>query len=212
MMEQATLGDLFLRGGWVMWPLLIFSILTWAVVFERAVILVSLRWKLSNVIDSLMRALRSGGDLTSAKNLCEAQKPLVADTFLGAMETTKGKDAAERVTERNRQRLMAYLKKNLWMLGTIASASPFIGLLGTVIGIVRAFHNMAEKGTGGFSVVAAGISEALIATAAGLVVAIVALLAYNIFMTLSNQTLASLKIGLEEILDQSFEKPHQHVG
>ena len=100
--------------------------------------------------------------------------------------------------------MMAYLRKHLWILGTIATSSPFIGLLGTVIGIVRAFHEMGEKGAGGFNVVASGISEALVATAAGLIVAIVALISYNILVTAANQTIAGLKLTLEELLDHSF--------
>jgi biopolymer transport protein ExbB len=67
----------------------------------------------------------------------------------------------------------------LWILGTIGSSAPFIGLFGTVVGIIRAFQDMAEHGAGGFEVVAAGISEALVATAAGLFVAIIALLFFN---------------------------------
>jgi biopolymer transport protein ExbB len=73
------------------------------------------------------------------------------------------------------------MKKNLWILGTVASSAPFIGLLGTVIGIIKAFENMAVVGTGGFTVVAAGISEALVATALGLGIAIIALIFYNYF-------------------------------
>jgi biopolymer transport protein ExbB len=101
---------------------------------------------------------------------------------------------------------MGYLKKNLWILGTIGSASPFVGLLGTVVGIIRAFHDMAEKGAGGFTVVAAGISEALIATGAGLIVAIVALLTYNIFINAANQTISGMKLTLDELLDLSHDK------
>src|SRR5438094_4201896 len=67
------------------------------------------------------------------------------------------------------------------MLGTIGSAAPFIGLFGTVMGIIRAFHHMAIAGTGGFAVVAGGISEALIATALGLAVGIIAVVCYNYF-------------------------------
>ena len=117
----------------------------------------------------------------------------------------KTREQAERITERNRVRMAGNLKKNLWVLGTIGSASPFIGLLGTVVGIVRAFHSMAEQGAGGFSVVAAGISEALVATAAGLIVAIIALITYNIFVTAANQTMSGIKLTLEELLDYSFE-------
>jgi biopolymer transport protein ExbB len=73
------------------------------------------------------------------------------------------------------------LRSYLWVLGTVASSSPFIGLFGTVVGILRSFQEMAKQGTGGFAVVAAGISEALVATAAGILIAVIALIAYNAF-------------------------------
>lgn len=200
-----SLGEMFLRGGWVMWPLLIFSVLTWAVVLERAFIFLTLKPRLTRLAESLNQSLKAG-DVAAARQICHTEKPYIGDIFLGTLENKQSREKAERVTERNRVRMMGYLKKNLWILGTIGSASPFIGLLGTVVGIVRAFHNMAEKGAGGFSVVAGGISEALIATAAGLVVAIVALLTYNIFVTAANQTLTGLKLTLEELLDHTYEK------
>ena len=188
-----------------MWPLLIFSVLTWAVVLERAFVLFTARMKYFGLMEKLSRTLETG-DFSAARKLCSETSSVVSNVFLGAMDKEKGKEAAQRVTERNATRVMSYLKKNLWILGTIASASPFVGLLGTVVGIVRAFHEMAEKGAGGFSVVAGGISEALVATAAGLIVAIVALLTYNMFMTFSNQTMSTLRLGLEELLDTTFDK------
>ena len=124
---------------------------------------------------------------------------------MGAIDNKRSRDFSERTVERSRLRLMGYLKKNLWILGTIGSASPFVGLLGTVVGIVRAFQDMAEKGAGGFSVVAAGISEALIATGAGLIVAIVALITYNIFVTAANQTISGMKLTLDELLELAHD-------
>jgi len=200
-----NLGELFLRGGWVMWPLLVFSILTWAVVLERAFVFFTLRPKLARLGESILSSLRSG-DAAAAKQICHSSPAQISEVFMGTLDTRRSRESAERLTDRNRARLMAYFKKNLWVLGTIGSASPFIGLLGTVIGIVRAFHSMSEKGAGGFAVVSAGISEALIATAAGLIVAIIALITYNIFVTAANQTLGGLKLTLEEMLDQSFDK------
>lgn len=196
-------GELFLKGGWVMWPLLIFSVLTWAVVLERTFVFLSLRPRLARITQSVMQSLQAG-DANAARQMCLATKPYLSEIFLGTLDPKRPREAAERLTERNRVRFVGQLKKNLWILGTIGSASPFIGLLGTVVGIVRAFHSMAEKGAGGFSVVAGGISEALIATAAGLIVAIVALLTYNIFVTAANQTVSGLKLTLEELLDYSY--------
>ena len=195
--------DLFVTGGWVMWPLLVFSVLTWTIVIERAYVYLTLKPKLNQLADSLSQSL-SSGDLDTAKQICHSQKPHVAQVFQGTLDHKLSRQDAERVTERNRLHLMAYYKKHLWILGTIGSSAPFVGLLGTVVGIVRAFHDMAEQGAGGFSVVAGGISEALIATAAGLIVAIIALLTYNVFVNAANQTLSALKLTLDEILDQSF--------
>jgi hypothetical protein len=101
------------------------------------------------------------------------------------------------------------LKKYLGLLATVAGVAPFIGLFGTVLGIIRAFHDIAAKGFGGPSVVAAGIAEALIATAAGLFVAIPTLIAFNYFVGASNQLMVrvenfsldlflGLLLGLEE--------------
>jgi len=73
------------------------------------------------------------------------------------------------------------LKCHLWALGTVGTISPFVGLFGTVVGIRSAFTAMAAAGTGGFAVVANGISEALVATAAGIFVAIEAVVLYNYF-------------------------------
>ncbi len=79
------------------------------------------------------------------------------------------------------------LEGRLAMLGTIASAAPFVGLLGTVIGIIRAFHTISLNTGGGMASVAGGISEALFATAAGLAVAIPASMIYNYYTHQSNR-------------------------
>jgi biopolymer transport protein ExbB len=93
------------------------------------------------------------------------------------------------------------LKRNLWILGTVASSAPFIGLLGTVIGIIKSFESMAIAGTGGFAVVAAGISEALVATALGLAVAIIALIFYNYFQTRISSVNGLFRIQVAKVVE-----------
>jgi biopolymer transport protein ExbB len=203
---NASLAQIFVKGGWVMWPLLIFSIVTWAVVLERAIVFLTLRPRLTRLAQSILHSVKKG-DLASARQVCVNERPYVSEIFQSALDTRRTKESAERVTDRNRARLIGYMKRNLWILGTIGSASPFVGLLGTVMGIMNAFHKIGENGAGGFNNVSAGISEALIATAAGLIVAIIALLTYNIFVTAANQTLGTIKITLDEVLDFSFDKP-----
>lgn len=200
----SSLGEMFAKGGWVMWPLLLLSVISWAVILERIYTYLTVRPRLLQLAQSLLQSLKTG-DVQAAKQLCLSQKTAVGEVFLPALDRSRSREATERVTERRKIEMATYLRRNLWILGTIGSASPFIGLLGTVVGIIRAFHDMAHKGTGGFSVVAGGISEALIATGAGLVVAIVSLLSYNAFVTVSNQTASRIKLSLDEIIDSVFE-------
>lgn len=88
-------------------------------------------------------------------------------------------ESVARALERQSQREAASLKKGLAVLATVASTSPFVGLLGTVMGIVNSFQSMAQSGSGGLGTVSAGIAEALITTAFGLLVAIPAVMLYN---------------------------------
>src|SRR5581483_12268348 len=79
------------------------------------------------------------------------------------------------------QRLQTLLQRRLWIFGTLSFISPLIGLLGTVLGVIRSFRDLAISGSGGPTIVAAGISEALVATAGGIAVAITAAVIYNYF-------------------------------
>jgi biopolymer transport protein ExbB len=99
----------------------------------------------------------------------------------------------------NRQRLrdlLVLVEQRLAILGTIANAAPFIGLLGTVVGIIRAFHSISMNTGGGISMVAGGISEALISTAAGLAVAIPSSMLYNYYTYLSQRIADDAEIDL----------------
>jgi biopolymer transport protein ExbB len=92
------------------------------------------------------------------------------------------------------------LKRYLWALGTVGSSAPFVGLFGTVVGILKAFQSMSVAGTGGFKVVSSGIAAALVATAAGLLIAIYAVIAYNYFVSRVNGIAMQYKLYSEEFL------------
>lgn len=102
---------------------------------------------------------------------------------------------AERVHEANVLRATELLRARLPILATLGALSPFIGLFGTVVGIMHAFAEVARQKGAGIEVVGAGISEALICTAAGLAVAVLAVLAYNIFTTQMRHFLAGLDLS-----------------
>ena len=101
-----------------------------------------------------------------------------------------------------RRRWRARCERYVWLLGTVGSLAPFIGLFGTVLGIIRAFESMAATGSGGFAVVAAGISEALIATAGGLLVGVLSIFAYNAFMVRIGNLSALWREWTDELLVQ----------
>ena len=93
------------------------------------------------------------------------------------------------------------LKGAIWILATTGVSAPFIGLLGTVIGIIKSFQSMAVEGSGVFTVVAGGISEALVATALGLAVAIIAVIFYNYFNTKLERIETAMTIGSDRVID-----------
>lgn len=194
-----------------MYPLLICSLLVWAVVFERLWRYRKLGEELRSFhLEALNTLLRN--EWESLRSLCSRHPSLPTSRLISAaLERLSAKDERLRerwqeALERRRQLVNQELRQNLWILGTIGSSAPFIGLFGTVVGILRSFQDMAQKGSGGFAVVAAGISESLVATAAGIVVAVVAVVAYNAFQTRLNHLVLTIKIHAEEfaeILDAS---------
>ena len=93
------------------------------------------------------------------------------------------------------------LEKYTSIVGTIGSTAVYIGLFGTVLGIIRAFHDISKSGSGGISVVINGISEALVCTAAGLCVAVPAVMAYNYFTKKIDSFISDMELSASEIMD-----------
>lgn len=179
------LVEIIRRGALATYPLILLSVISVAVVLERL-------WSLRNIgsitlrmVDSILEPVKNGQkDLAIAICRQNSQSP-AARIFLSvlARRESEGFETAKAFAEESMFEETQGLRKHLWILGTVASSAPFIGLLGTVVGIIKSFENMAVVGTGGFTVVAAGISEALVATALGLAVAIIAVMFYNYFQT-----------------------------
>jgi len=178
-LDAKMILELLNQGGLTVYPLAVGSILALWILLERM-------WRFSGIDrgtrkltqDTIEKLVRR--DLAGARGLCEASKAPIAKIFLEAMRWRNiALEDLERVIATSRQEAASSLKRGLWVVGTIGSLAPYVGLFGTVVGIIRAFQDMAEHGAGGFEVVAAGISEALVATAAGLFVAIIALLFFN---------------------------------
>ena len=193
-----------IQSGWIAtYPLIAFSVVTVSIIFERV-------WSLRNLVNDTL-ALSGAlcptiekGEFGEALDAAKASVATPAGRIFADVLDRHTHDSLEYLsdlTEDKRFEELEALKGPLWVLATVGSSAPFIGLFGTVIGIVKAFHNMAVMGSGGFSVVAAGISEALIATALGLGVAIVAVVFYNYFQTRIERIEAAMTIACNRVLD-----------
>jgi len=197
-----------------LWIIAACSILAVAAALERVIALWGFSGKAGALADAVGRALFRG-DLDDARAQCERSGSPAAEVFLAALvglgtrpSGLAGRPApeptAERLgaaVERERQRTGLKLKRGLWILATVGATAPFIGLFGTVVGIMSAFQQMAQTGQGGFAVVAAGISEALITTAAGIAVAVLAVVLYNAINTHVQRLTLQLRLLTEEYLE-----------
>jgi biopolymer transport protein ExbB len=178
-MDAGTLLHMLNQAWITTYPMAVASVIALAVIFERWWRYRGLERGTRDLTRRLVDLL-ARGDLSAARALCEASTTPAGAIFLEGLKWRNiALEDLQSVLSTSRNESVTELRRGLWILGTIGSLAPFVGLFGTVIGIMRAFHQMATEGSGGFAVVAAGISEALIATAAGLGVAIFALGFYN---------------------------------
>src|SRR5512133_1943986 len=192
-----------------MWVIVACSIIALGVAIERAIALWGFTARARGLADAVSRALYRG-DLEDARAQCDRSGSPAADVFLAAL-VARGRaggrasppapDKIMAAVERERQQVNQKLRRNLWILGTVGATAPFVGLLGTVVGIMHAFRQMALAGQGGFAIVAAGISEALVTTAGGIAVAIEAVVIYNFLNVHVGKLALQLKLLTEEFLE-----------
>lgn len=171
-----------LGAEWVMWLLVILSVVVVAIVLERAYYLLTTRDDVASLKAALLKLLRAN-DLEGAKKRLKASKSFEARIALAGLDAADdGSASAEERMEGESALSKLAMERNLAFVGTVGNNAPFVGLLGTVIGIIRAFHELdASQGQ-----VSAGlmseIGEALVATAIGLLVAIPAVAFFNLFL------------------------------
>ncbi len=199
MIERVKSAMVGLGAGWVLVLMLVLSVVSLAVMLERAWLYWSLRDDIPALMRDLGRLLR-GGDLEGARRRLEASPSAEAAVVIaGIVEAGMGQEAAEEAMAGASALQRLKLEKRLAFLGTLGNNAPFIGLLGTVIGIVGAFDELGkvknQTMTAAASVapeqVMANIAEALVATAIGLLVAIPAVAAFNAFQRVVRATLSN---------------------
>jgi biopolymer transport protein ExbB len=199
LIERVKSAMVGLGTGWILVLMLFLSIVSLAIMLERA----WLYWSLRDDVDELMRdlgRLLRGGDLAGARQRLEASRSAEAAVVVaGLVEADRGVGAAEEAMEGASALQRLKLEKRLAFLGTLGNNAPFIGLLGTVIGIVAAFDELSKvkmAASAGSTQLApeavmARISEALVATAIGILIAIPAVAAFNAFQRVVRGTVAN---------------------
>lgn len=143
------------------------------------------------------------GDLRLARQDCEKLSPGLRTVFAAGLDRALGKTRGDppMAMRREERRALGRLRSLIWILGSVGALMPFVGLLGTVLGVMASFHSIGESAASGFDVVATGISQALIATAAGLFVALEAVILYNVLQNAVAAQGRELSLLVDETLE-----------
>ena len=202
-MEGLSVLDMIHQGAIVTYPLIVMSMVTITIICERLWALRGLVANSLRIASAVVGPLQKGNFNAAFSAAQEHHKAPAGRVFRDVISQQDGEslEYLAEVAEDRRFEEVEALKGGIWVLGTVGVSAPFIGLLGTVIGIIKSFHSMAMAGSGGFAVVAGGISEALVATALGLAVAIVAVIFYNYFHTKLERIEAVMTIGSDRLLE-----------
>jgi len=198
--------QLISNGGVTMYVLILCSIISIAIIIERSLYY----YRRSGVkredfmadIKSQLSHDSSRHAMSSCISICkDANTPFADVVCIGLNAYGKGEKEISSSMDRSIVVETNMLSRFTSVVGTIGSTAVYIGLFGTVLGIIRAFHDISKTGSGGISVVINGISEALICTAAGLCVAVPAVIAYNYFINKIDNFIADMELCASETLD-----------
>jgi biopolymer transport protein ExbB/TolQ len=205
-MEQ--IWELLVHSYGAMGIVMAFSVIAVAVAIERAIAQWKFVTRARNLGETVTRCLARGA-FEEGRSACERSRSPVADVFLVGYERL-GRAKSEHVAtavHRERLRVNQDLRARMWMLGTIGATAPFVGLFGTVVGIMKAMGSFKADEEVKFTMVSGPISEALIVTAAGILVAVEAVVLFNFFSQRANRIATEMKLLTDEFLELLLENP-----
>jgi biopolymer transport protein ExbB len=198
--QQKLTGFAMMGATWIMWLLVALSVGGVAVAIERAIYLIRTSENVRRLKQQILALLRQG-DLAEARARLARSRSHVAGIISAALaDPGDGTASAEERMNGATQLAKLRMEKRLAFLGTLGSNAPFIGLLGTVIGIIRAFHELNSAAGQVTSGLMAEVGEALVATAIGILVALPAIAFYNAFQRIIKARLARTQAFGNEIL------------
>ena len=201
-----SLIEMALKGGWIMIPLLLLSIL--------AIYIFGERWwairKASQIDENFMRNIHDyihEGKIKAAINLCQSQETPIARLIEKGIERIgRPLNDIQTAVENMGNVEVARLEKGLPMLATIAGGAPMIGFLGTVIGMIQAFYNMSQAGSNvDITLLSGGIYTAMVTTVAGLIVGIIAYFGYNYLVARIDNIVYKMESNTIEFMDLLHE-------
>jgi len=197
--------ELYLKGGFMMWPILFFFVLGLAISLERAWNLTRASVNTRKFMAKIQTALKEGG-VDAAKEVCENTRGPVASIFhAGLSRVEHGIDQVEKAIMNAGSIEMAFLEKGLVWLATVISVAPMLGFTGTVWGMVQAFEDIAAANDISPTIVANGISVALLTTLFGLIVAIIIQFLHNIFVSRIDNLIIDMEESSVELVDTLIE-------
>ena len=199
------MDDLFNDGGWAMWPIAFLLVFGVAIALERLYTLSQAAIDAAGFFEQLEHTMRSGGVKQAAQLCSETRGPVASVLHTGLLRMHRGVDNVEKAIENAGAVQMAFLERGMVWLSTVANLAPMVGFLGTVSGMIGAFQAIKVAGDVEPSLVAGGISEALITTAAGLVVGIIIQFCYNFFSSRIDKIIADMQEHTAGFIDVLIE-------
>jgi biopolymer transport protein ExbB/TolQ len=202
MFAGKTIWQILQTGGFTMYILLFCSILSVTILFERIIYYrKQSKTKRAEFMTRIERALK-GNNIQRATEICkETLTPFSNVVYCGLELLGHHKKEISNAMEREITIETAKLERYTSIVGTIGNTAVYIGLFGTVLGIIRAFHDIAAAGAGGMSIVIGGVAEALVCTATGLFVAIPAVIAFNYFTRKVESFIDDMELCASELID-----------
>src|SRR5439155_4115644 len=165
---------------------------------ERALFLRGFAAKARELHEQVVRALLRG-DAAIALHECDRSHVATAALYRAAFDRAQRPDRVADAVDRARREVIQALRSPLWVLGTLGAVMPFVGLFGTVVGVLGSFRQIGVTGQSGFAVVAPPLSEALVTTAAGIAVAVEAVVIFNIFQARISKDAFDLTLRADEL-------------
>lgn len=200
------LVEYFQKGGPMMWPLLILAIVGLAIVFERLITLFVRAGNPSKIAEKVIELFETEGMEDAVEYLRRNPNPVAKVILYGLERVEKGRMVVEEAMAQKAASELAFLDRGMVYLTAIATLAPILGFLGTVTGMIRAFQAIAVAGEVEPSLVAAGISEALITTATGLIIAAPVAFFYAVFSSRINAFLRNMEEATNGLIEYFLER------